>query len=224
MIPDTLRQMLSQGTLGQTSLIVGGSVEVWDGLSGEIRRALEVQSADYHCLDQDGGVAELRELLQRVNLRPYHSPISLLILTGLDRWRPELATTLLKTIEEPPAHLKVVMFAQSVEGVLPTIRSRAAHIMLPYLADSAQSEQMGIAFRDLVRQPLIDQLLASAAAAKEGSAQQYLRTWLSTADDSEDQAHLLQHLTAIGDTPVNARLALDTLVIQRAAQKEANVH
>ena len=67
----------------------------------------------------------------------------------MDRANEQAATSLLKTLEEPPAHLVLVMTAENAYDLLPTIRSRA----VPFQFAPLSPEEM----REFVRVRGLDQ-------------------------------------------------------------------
>lgn len=69
-----------------------------------------------------------------INLSP-NNDYRVLIVDDIDRLSTSAANALLKTLEEPPAHAKIVITAQNINAVLPTVRSRAQIIQLHSLSD-----------------------------------------------------------------------------------------
>jgi len=69
-----------------------------------------------------------------INLSP-NSDYRVLIVDDIDRLSISAANALLKTLEEPPLHAKIIITAQNINAVLPTVRSRAQVIRLNGLSD-----------------------------------------------------------------------------------------
>lgn len=69
-----------------------------------------------------------------INLSP-SSDYRVLIVDDIDRLSISAANALLKTLEEPPVHAKIIITAQNINAVLPTVRSRAQIIRLNSLTD-----------------------------------------------------------------------------------------
>ena len=59
------------------------------------------------------------------------------ILTDADRMRTEAANAFLKLLEEPPAHVVLVLTAERLDAVLPTVLSRCQRVRFDRLATSA---------------------------------------------------------------------------------------
>ncbi len=72
----------------------------------------------------------VRRLQADLALRPVEAPWKVLILEHADRMTRQAANAFLKTLEEPPAFVVVMLTALDEEGVLPTIRSRCQLIHL----------------------------------------------------------------------------------------------
>jgi DNA polymerase III subunit delta' len=70
-----------------------------------------------------------------INLSP-NGDYRVLIIDDIDRLSVSAANALLKTLEEPPQHAKVIITAQNINAVLPTVRSRAQIIRLNGLSDN----------------------------------------------------------------------------------------
>ncbi len=73
-------------------------------------------------------VEQVREMLRGLAYRPYEGRRRVFILTAADRMRPDMANTLLKTLEEPPLHTVIILLANSLRWILPTILSRCRSI------------------------------------------------------------------------------------------------
>jgi DNA polymerase-3 subunit delta' len=84
-------------------------------------------------------VAETRSLIERAALLPTRSPWQVIVVEDVDRFRLDAASTLLKTLEEPPPQTVWLLCAPTVDDVYPTIRSRCRHVLLttPTLQDIA---------------------------------------------------------------------------------------
>lgn len=83
-------------------------------------------------VDDKNGVMKidaLRDLMKLLALKPFESRYRVAILPDFERVQPRVQDALLKTLEEPPPHAVLIVMAQSLETVLPTIKSRCQ--MLP---------------------------------------------------------------------------------------------
>ncbi len=75
-------------------------------------------------------IEEIRTLQHDLSLTPHESPQKIAILANFDRATTGAANALLKTLEEPPSHVTLLLTARSTEQLLPTIVSRCQNINL----------------------------------------------------------------------------------------------
>lgn len=85
---------------------------------------------DVHLLSPGGEakmirIADIRQLLSRVSLRPYSAKMQVVIIDQVERLTEESANALLKTLEEPPAQVRFLLTTSLLSQCLPTIVSRA---------------------------------------------------------------------------------------------------
>jgi DNA polymerase III subunit delta' len=75
-------------------------------------------------------VEEVRGLAGRLALRPYEGRVRIAIVRDFDRAAPIAQDALLKTLEEPPPYAVLLLVAEQVERILPTILSRSQMVHL----------------------------------------------------------------------------------------------
>jgi DNA polymerase-3 subunit delta' len=92
--------------------------------------------------EQEGGilkVKQIRELLHRLSLSPYQARYRVGLLLRFEEANPSAANALLKTLEEPPPKVVLLLTAESPERLLPTIPSRCEVLRLrPVPADTIE--------------------------------------------------------------------------------------
>lgn len=71
------------------------------------------------------GIPQMRLLKERAQYKPLHGKWCIFLIDGADRAGEQAANSLLKTLEEPPEHLIIILTAENVFDLLPTIRSRS---------------------------------------------------------------------------------------------------
>jgi DNA polymerase III subunit delta' len=81
-------------------------------------------------------IQQMRLLKERAQFKPLHGPRRVFLIDRIDRANEHAANSLLKTLEEPPEHLVILMTAQNAYDLLPTIRSRAVPFQLAPLSES----------------------------------------------------------------------------------------
>jgi DNA polymerase-3 subunit delta' len=93
-------------------------------------------------------IAQMRLLKDRAALKPLKGAWRLFLIDGIDRANEQAANSLLKTLEEPPPHLILILTARNPYDLLPTIRSRAVPFRLTRLTEQemrafAAARQLG---------------------------------------------------------------------------------
>lgn len=75
-------------------------------------------------------VDQIRELQRTLSLAPYEAKFKIALLLRFEEANPNAANALLKTLEEPPPHVILLLTASDAEALLPTIISRCELIRL----------------------------------------------------------------------------------------------
>ena len=70
-------------------------------------------------------IQQMRLLKERAPLKPLRGSWRVFLVDSIDRANEQAANSLLKTLEEPPPHLILILTARNAYDLLPTIRSRA---------------------------------------------------------------------------------------------------
>lgn len=70
-------------------------------------------------------IPQMRLLKERAQFKPLRGARRVFLIDQADRAGEQAANSLLKTLEEPPEHLILIMTAENVYDLLPTIRSRS---------------------------------------------------------------------------------------------------
>ena len=88
------------------------------------------------------GIDQVREVQREASLKPYEGRSRVFVLDGAERLSEEAANCLLKVLEEPPDQVLLVLLAEGVGDVLPTIVSRCHQLNLRSLAPSLIAEEL----------------------------------------------------------------------------------
>jgi DNA polymerase-3 subunit delta' len=78
-------------------------------------------------------IQQMRLLKERAQLKPLNGNGRVFLIDSIDRANEQAANSLLKTLEEPPPHLILIMTARNPYDLLPTIRSRSVPFRLARL-------------------------------------------------------------------------------------------
>jgi DNA polymerase-3 subunit delta' len=79
---------------------------------------------------RDIGIGDVREVQHQASLKPYEGKHRVFIFDGAERMSEDAANALLKTLEEPPPQVMIILLASHEEALLPTIRSRCRRLEL----------------------------------------------------------------------------------------------
>lgn len=167
------------------------------------RRILADQHPDILHLRPSGNlirIAVVRDLIQRLAVKPYGQGKRVVILAEAHTMNPEAGNALLKLLEEPPANTLLILTARQVADLLPTIASRCQQIR----------------FRPLPREDLMDLLTAEgrltaqeAAAAAALSGGSYTRALkMASAEWIPRRQWLAGEISRLRDRTTTVQLAL----------------
>lgn len=110
---------------------------------GECRpcRLIEKEAyADCTFYPQSGNkilTADIDDLIPQTYIRPLENKTRLFVLSGVENMAAAPQNKLLKTLEEPPANVCILMGATSDYSLLPTIKSRVKKIDVPPFSETA---------------------------------------------------------------------------------------
>src|SRR5579872_4329127 len=83
-------------------------------------------------------IEQMRHLKERAPFKPLRGTRRVFLIDHIDRAGEQAANSLLKTLEEPPEHLILVLTAENAYDLLPTIRSR----VVPFWFAPLSNEEM----------------------------------------------------------------------------------
>lgn len=75
-------------------------------------------------------IQQMRLLKERAQMKPLRGAWRVFLIDAIDRANAQAANSVLKTLEEPPEHLILILTARNPYDLLPTIRSRAVTLRL----------------------------------------------------------------------------------------------
>lgn len=141
----------------------------------------------------------MREMQRLVSLAPTESAYRIFIIPQAERIQERYAHTLLKTLEEPPEGVIILLLAVDADSLLPTILSRCQMIPLRPLS----VEEVSLALRDRWG------LAPAAADALAGLANGRLGWAVRAHEHPEAQAErerLLERIISLVGAPVDERM------------------
>lgn len=99
------------------------------------RQIANMQHPDFSIVQpEDAGIAlkvdQIRELQRKLSLTPYEAYYKIALILRFEQANLNAANALLKTLEEPPAHVIMMLTGSDSDALLPTINSRCELIQL----------------------------------------------------------------------------------------------
>lgn len=85
-------------------------------------------------------IPQMRLLKEMAQYKPLHGSRRVFLIDQADRAGEHAANSLLKTLEEPPEHLILILTAENVYDLLPTIRSRAVILNFSPLSNNEMKD------------------------------------------------------------------------------------
>ncbi len=133
----------------------GGPKVDYEDSDPRVQEITEGRSMDVLEIDgaSNNGVEQVRELRDTCQYAPAHSPFKIYIIDEVHMLSAAAFNALLKTLEEPPAHVKFMFATTDPEKVLPTILSRCQRfdlrripgsLIVKHLAEIALKEKVSI--------------------------------------------------------------------------------
>jgi hypothetical protein len=95
---------------------------------------------DFFYMDAEGkesiGIDKIREnIVNDVLIRPYHGKVKIYIIDEADKMTVGAQNALLKTIEEPPEYVVILLLVRNMSLLLETIRSRCIKLLLSVVSN-----------------------------------------------------------------------------------------
>ena len=160
-------------------------------------------------------IDQVRALQHEVVLRPYEGRYRVFILRQADRATTEAADSLLKTLEEPPAHVLLILTATHAEALPPTVASRCQRLDLRPLT----AGQVAEALKARGVPPTKSRLLARLSGGRLG--------WAIRAGEDEtllaQRQQILDHLVRLLASSRVERLDFVWQSLQRLRDQEARL-
>lgn len=106
----------------------GSSAQKGCGTCDTCRRIAAGKHPDVRVFNPEGAngylISQVREIVSDTSLAPIQAHLKVYILNRVDLLGVQAANAFLKTLEEPPANVVMVLLARTLDSVLPTIVSR----------------------------------------------------------------------------------------------------
>lgn len=125
-IVSVLKGAIAKGTIPHALLFSGGRGTGKTTLARIFASAIGVTGVDLYEIDaaSNRGIDDIRELRDAVHVSPYESAYKVYIIDEVHMLTKEAFNALLKTLEEPPAHVIFILATTEEDKLLDTILSR----------------------------------------------------------------------------------------------------
>lgn len=125
-----------------------------DGACGECRPCRLIDKDAYADCDfypKDGDkikTADIDDLVSKTIIRPIESDIRMFVLVGAENMTAEAQNKILKTLEEPPRNVCILIGATTDNALLPTVKSRVKRLDVPPFSDGEIRRALGDEYPD----------------------------------------------------------------------------
>ena len=152
----------------------------------------------------------IRRLIADLALLPVEGGARVALIEEAERMNEEAQSALLKTLEEPPAGVTIILCADREDALLPTVRSRCVRLRL---GPVAVREVEAILADQGVADPPTASRLARLASGRPGLA----RTWALAPEAVTARAEIARSLLDLRERGPAGRLAIGRDLLARAA-------
>ncbi len=173
----------------------GGPKVEFDDADPNVQEITEGRSLDVLEIDgaSNNGVEQVRELRETCKYTPAKSPFKIYIIDEVHMLSTAAFNALLKTLEEPPAHVKFMFATTDPEKVLPTILSRCQRFDLRRIPSSLITkhlEEIATQEKVAIDAPALD-AIARGADGGMRDAESTLDQLISFCGDKIEEADVL---------------------------------
>ncbi len=157
-------------------------------LESDVAQAIDA-GEDMDVIEIDGasnrGIDEIRQLRSNVNVRPSRSRYKIYIIDEVHMLTTQAFNALLKTLEEPPEHVKFIFCTTDPEKIPITVLSRCQRFDFPPVRTEAILERLKFICQNegKTAEPAALQVIARRAAGSMRDSQSLLEQILSFAGD-----------------------------------------
>lgn len=93
---------------------------------------------DFKMIQEDGNyikIGQIRELIEKIYEKPIESDKKVYIIDNSDKMNPEAQNALLKTLEEPPEYIVLILITSNADNILNTVKSRCIKVTFEKLSN-----------------------------------------------------------------------------------------
>ena len=107
---------------------------------------------DFFCIEPEGSsikIGQIRELQKRIQEKPIISEKKVYIIDQADLMTKEAQNCLLKTLEEPPEYITIILVCSNEDTMLSTIKSRCTRMHFEAIENSEVKKFININYPDI---------------------------------------------------------------------------
>ncbi len=221
-IIDGFKKRAESNTLSHAHLIVGangiGKSKIADIFSSlilnkELFKA-NVDSIEYRPKKASIGVDDVREIIEEVNKKPYEGDKKVITIFSGEKLTIQAQNALLKTIEEPPKGVFIIILTTSIEIILETIKSRCQIYKLTPLSNEEIQSYI------LKKYGNIDTIDFSPALSYAGGIPGRLEKFIDDEELQEARKVVLELIREINDKNVESILKYEKKLLKYKDEKE----
>lgn len=129
---DSFKKRADSGEISHAHIIVGEDGIGKSNLANKLARIIlgkfeerdYIDIINYRCKKASFGVDDVREIVDEINKKPFEGDKKIIIIYDGNKLTVQAQNALLKTIEEPPKGVYIILLCESLELILDTIKSR----------------------------------------------------------------------------------------------------
>lgn len=197
-------------------LIIAKS-EQFEAAYQTVQETFKISPFDVRVLGQEApiAIADIHSLRSTLHFKPYAGSHALLVIWAFAGLSQEVANSILKTLEDPPQTLIIVLGAQTEDSLLPTIISRCQTIYLDKSEPSIVAQEHTLS--KIRQQTLGERLELAEVLANDPDLEQVVLGWHNEIAQSNFQnADVLAGLLKLSgtlQTNANRRLAIESFFV-----------
>ncbi len=135
------------------------------------------------------GIDMMREMRRSMVYRPYEGRYRIILIQQIEKLTEQAANSILKSLEEPPRYMVIILIANGRESLLPTILSRALSLAFEPLPKKIIGQKLQAMGADDDKVDIISSLAGGSIALAQNL--------LSDDDLLQKRSKLLEHLAKL---------------------------
>ncbi len=165
-------------------------------------------------------IDQIRDLSASLAQKPQHAEYQVVIVALAEEMNLAAANALLKTLEEPAAHVKIILISEQLSRILPTVRSRCQIKRFPFIDNEFKSRELQEQYQyilNMLNQRHLNIVEAANELAKQNLSENLKIFYRVLADKIKNQtAEIQQRYFYFLDNIIEAKRLADTNIALNA--------